>query len=460
MIKFPPHPAGAVPILGNVPDFMKGPLGYFEKNEKIYPDIFWLKSPFRKVCVVYKPEYIRHILQENHRSFKKSFAYDALKPILGEGLLTSEGDFWIRQRRLSQPAFHKERIAGLIDIMAECVQEVMKEWGEKYKEGELADITFEMNRLALLIVSRTLFRAEITEEDINKLNQALAIAIEAGAEKVRNPFKLPLWIPTPQNQREKASIKTIHSLIGRIIDKRIADTRQHNDLLDMLVHARDEETGEGMSRQQLMDEVVTLFIAGHETTANALNFTWYLLAQNPDADQKLIDEIHEKLGYRTPTAADMHQLPYTRQIIDEALRLYPPAWIIAREAKTEITLGEYTLPAGTAFALPVYVVHRSLRNWNDPEKFIPERFSEEHARDIQKFAYFPFGGGPRLCIGNMFALYEMMIVITMIRRRYKMQLPDNYKLEIDPLVTLRTKQPICMQLVQAEEVVMGLLNIK
>jgi len=436
---FPPAPPEKVPILGNVPDFMKGPLAFFKKNEERYGDICALQSPFRIVCIVFKPEYVRQILQENHRNYKKSFGYDTLKILLGEGLLTSGGDFWIRQRRLAQPAFHKERLARLVDIMADCTEQVLLEWKTRYTKGSTVNISYEMNRLALLIVTRTLFQSHIREEDINRLNISLSRVIEEGAERIRNPFKLPLWVPTPGNFREKHSVREIKEIIGGLIRQRMNDPKRYDDLLDMLIHTRDEETGESMSAAQLLDEVMTIFIAGHETTANSLSFTWYLLARNPEEDAKLMKEIAEVLDGRKPTAEDMKRLTYTRQIIDESMRLYPPAWLVGRESISEDKFGDYTIPAGTSLGIPTYVIQRSVRNWNDPEKFRPERFAPENAGSIPKFAYFPFGGGPRLCIGNMFAIYEMITVVTIMRREFKLSLPENYTLELQPVITLRVK---------------------
>lgn len=419
------------------------------RQEKVYPDICWLQSPFRKVCIVFNPDYVKYILQENHRHYIKSFGYDALKLLLGEGLLTSEGDFWIRQRRLVQPAFHKERMAGLVQVMATCVQQMLDEWKTNYRPGDEVNVSYEMNRLALLVVTRTLFQSNVTEEDIRQINHSLSVVIEGGAERIRNPFRLPDWLPTTKNRSEKEALHTINTIVHRIIHERLQDERRYDDLLDMLIHTRDEDTGEGMDPVQLRDEVMTIFIAGHETTANALAFAWYLLGRHTDADTRLRDEANQCLQDRMPALADMKALVYTRQVIDETLRLYPPAWIIGRKSTREETFGEYTVPAGTTMALPAYVIQHSERYWPQPEKFDPSRFDEQHIQAIQKFSYFPFGGGPRLCIGQMFAIYEMQIILSMVRRQYRLESAPGFILQMQPLITLRMKEPLRMILREA-----------
>lgn len=446
MKKRPPHPPNSHFLLGNIPEFMKSPLAFFEKQEKTFPDICWMKSPFRKVCIVYNPDYIKYILQENNKSYTKSFGYDQLKLLLGNGLLTSEGEFWIRQRRMAQPAFHKERINRLVTIMGDCVIQVINEWEKKYRDEDVINFSYEMNRLALLIVSRTLFRSEIKEEDIQKINHSLGIAIEAGAEKIRNPFKLPQWIPTKKNRIEKNALSEIHQILKKLINQRLKDNNRYDDLLDMLIHAQDEETGEKMSSQQLLDEVATIFIAGHETTANALTFTWYLLAMHPEVDKLVIQEIKSVLDKAKPLPEDLQKMQYLRQVIDESLRLFPPAWIIGRQSLRDEKFGDYLVPAGTTMALPTYVVQRSNKNWSEPNIFNPDRFKIDQLKEIKKFTYFPFGGGPRLCIGNMFTIFEMLICISIIRKNYSISLDKKFKFELDPLITLRLKNPLHVKL--------------
>jgi len=425
--------------------FRKSPVDFMTRCHNELGDIAWLQSPFRDVVLIFKPEYVKHMLQENNKNYTKSFGYDELEVLLGQGLLTSEGEYWKKQRRLAQPAFHKERIAYLVNIMGEVVMETINDWKNKYKDGEEVNITFEMNKLALEIVSRTLFQSDVSADEINKLNDDLGVVIEVGANRIRDPFQPPRWVPTKDNLHSKKSVKDIRALVLRIIQKRMNEPTRHDDLLDMLIHTIDEETGEKMSMNALLDEVMTIFIAGHETTANALAFAWYLLASNPVEKQKLRNEIN-LLPTPKPEMMNLRELKFHRMVVDETLRLYPPGWVIGRQAIHADKLGEYDIPAKCTCGIPAYVIHRSKTYWNNPDEFIPERFNEDNISSIPKYAYFPFGGGPRLCIGQMFAIYEMQIAIFLLWKHFDFELVQGYQLELEPLITLRTKKPIMMKI--------------
>jgi cytochrome P450 len=325
------------------------------------------------------------------------------------------------------------------------VEETVVDFKKKYKSGDEINITFEMNKLALDIVSRTLFQTDVSKDQIDELNHALAIVIEVGAKRIRDPFQPPRWVPTRSNRDAKEAVEKIRRIVSGIIEKRVSSAERFDDLLDMFVHTIDEETGEKMTMEALMDEVMTIYIAGHETTANALAFTWYLLSSHPLEKQKLLDEI-KTLDVEKPGMMQLRELKYHRMILDESLRLYPPAWIIGRQGLNEEKMGGYELPSMCTYGIPVYVIQRSKQYWNDPEKFIPERFSEENSATIPKFAYFPFGGGPRLCIGQMFAIYEMQIAMFILWKHFDFIISPDYKLEIEPLITLRTKKPIMMKI--------------
>jgi len=441
----PPGLPGSKPVFGHTLQFRKDPLRFFEKCHEEIGDIAWLQSPFRDVVLIFKPDYVKYVLQENNKAFRKSFGYDELKTLLGQGLLTSEGETWKKQRRLAQPAFHKERIAQLVNIMGDVVEETVANFKKQYKSGDEIDITFEMNKLALDIVSRTLFQTDVSKDQIDELNHALGVVIEFGAKRIRDPFQPPKWVPTKSNRESKIAADKIRNIVSGIIEKRVKSTERFDDLLDMFVHTIDEETGEKMSMEALMDEVMTIYIAGHETTANALAFTWYLLSTNPAEKEKLLEEI-KNLNTEKPEMMQLRELKYHRMVIDESLRLYPPAWIIGRQGLNAEKMGEYNMPAMCTYGIPVYVIQRSKEYWTDPNKFIPERFNEENSASIPKFAYFPFGGGPRLCIGQMFAIYEMQISMFILWKHFDFIILPDYKLEIEPLITLRTKKPIMMKI--------------
>lgn len=450
----PPGLSNKKPIFGHILEFRKGPLKFIQQCHDELGDIAWLQSPFRDITLVFKPDYVKFILQENNKEFRKSFGYDELKILLGQGLLTSEGEVWMKQRRLAQPAFHKERMVHLVSIMVDVVNETVANYKKQFKSGEEINITFEMSKLALEVVSRTLFQADVTKDEIEKLNNALSIVIEMGAKRIRDPFQPPRWVPTKSNRDSDKAVKTVRAIVTRIIEKRMNSTERFEDLLDMLIHTIDEETGEKMGMVALMDEVMTIFIAGHETTANALAFTWYLLGTNPKEKEKLLEEIKTISARMTGSDGNtdvlaipqLRELKFHRMVIDESLRLYPPAWIIGRQGLKEQKLGEYTLPAMCTYGIPTYVIQRSKMYWKNPDEFIPERFNEENAPNIPKFAYFPFGGGPRLCIGQMFAIYEMQIAMYALWKNFDFELREGYQLEIEPLITLRTKNPVIMKI--------------
>jgi cytochrome P450 len=441
----PPSPEKEHFIFKNAYYMANWPLDFLFENYDTMGPIYWVKSPIRKIAVLNDPECIRHVLQENNRNYVKSFGYDPLKLLLGNGLLTSEGDFWRQQRRMAQPSFHKEKLAAIVDTMITSTGLMLQRW-EKLEGVEL-NISAEMNRIALDIVSKSLFISNV-EDEIDKISTWVTVAIEEGAERIRNPFKLPMWIPTPSNLKQNKAVKVLDDVITGIIENRRNEGKQYDDLLSMLMDARDEDTGEGMSTRQLRDEVMTIFIAGHETTANALTWAFYVLAQNPEIEKKLQEEIDTVLQGKPVSFENLRSLAYTRMVIDETLRLYPPAWIIGRKNVEDDEIAGFHIPAGTNCLIPTLCLHRSPKYWKDPLKFDPERFSPEKVKEQKKFTYFPFGGGPRLCIGNNFALMEMQVVLASVMQRYRFELKDKTPIELDPLITLRPKQNVYLKLVK------------
>lgn len=446
--QLPPSPGGALPFFGHTLRVANNPLNFFRENAEKCGPLYHLKSPVRRVCIVNSPEIVKYVLQENHRHYVKSFAYDTLKPLLGEGLLTSEGDFWRKQRRLAQPAFHREALAGIVQTMGECTAEAMNRWKHSIAAGKPFNLTEEANRLTLEIVSHTLFHTDVSEPNIRTISESLGFAIERGAQRMRRPFLPPRHWNTPKNIRERKAVNELDSTIGNIVQERQKNGRRYHDLLDMLLNATDEETGEGMDAQQLKSEVITLFIAGHETTAVTLQYALYLLCKNPEWIGKLREESLRTTGGQIPEAAQLREMPYTRMVIDETLRLCPPAWMIGRRSLREEVFDPYVIPAGTTMGIPVFVFHRSPRYWHEPERFHPERFHPDRADELIKFAYFPFGGGPRLCIGQMFAIFELQVILSMILPAFSFHLPESYTMQYDPLVTLRPKNPLIMKVLE------------
>lgn len=423
-------------IFGAALDFRRDPIDFMTSTAENYPGFARFRFVHLPMILLSDPEYVKHVLQTNNKNYKKGIEYDHLRPMLGEGLLTSEGDFWLRQRRLAQPAFHRDRIAGFIEKMIFCTDEMLNEWEKR--EGKDLDVHIEMMHLALDIVGKTLLSTNV-KSNAGEVEHALNNVIAESYHRLQRVANYPLWAPLPRLLRYKNNRKILDDVVNTIIEKRRTSKEKFNDLLDMLISVEDADTGEKMSDKQLRDEVMTVFLAGHETTANALTWTFYLLSQNPEAEKKFYDEIDSVLKGRTPGMDDLKNLVYTQQVIHESLRLYPPAWAIGRSALGDDNIDGYKIKKGDNILIIPYEIHRSKLLWKDPEKFIPERFSAEEMKDMHKFKYFPFGGGPRFCIGNNFAQMEMQVILAMTAQRFYLRLKEGAKVVPDPLVTLRPR---------------------
>lgn len=433
-------------FLMNLAQMGRDPLEFISSNRKKYGDIFSLNLPVGDIVVLTSPEYAQHVLQEKNRKYQKSFAYDILKLFLGQGLLTSEGDFWRKQRRLAQPAFHRERLSEITKTMSELATEMADEWEQKKASGEPFDILIQMNRITLDIVARALFGADVTS-DLDLVRNSVTVANEFAIRRIRYfTARTPLWWPSARNKEFSKVAKSLDDLIYGIIEERRKSDVQRHDLLEMLMEAVDEETGERMSDKQLRDEAMTLFIAGHETSALALSWAWYELSRRPEIMQKLKAELKEVLNGRPPQFDDLPKLKYTRQIVDETLRLYPPAYIIGRRPIEGDEIDGYPVAKDVNVLVAVFEIHKRPDLWDKPEEFIPERFEPEKIKSMPKFSYFPFGGGPRLCIGNNFALMEMQIVLATLAQKFNFKLAEGEDVGYDPLITLRPKNGIRVQL--------------
>ena len=392
------------------------------------------------------PDHIGHMLQENHRNYQRSRDYRKLRRLLGNGLVTNDGASWLKQRRLMQPAFHRRRIAGFGETMVQETQEMLAQSEGPASSGSPLDVSVEMMRVTLNIVSRVMFGAEV-QGDAARLEPLVTMAQREVRKRLYVLVDVPEWIPLPGNRRSRSARQTIDAVVTRIIQaRRQSNSPQEDDLLSMLLEARDPDTGEPMDDDQLRDEVRTIFLAGHETTANALTWTWYLLARNPDAARRLREELAQVLNGRLPTVADVPQLPYTKMVIEESMRLLPPVWSLSREAIADDEIGGYRIPAGSTVVMSQYLTHRHPDFWEDPEAFSPERFAPERAKERHRFAYFPFGAGPRLCIGNNFAMLEAQLLLATIAQQYELDLVPEHPVELEPLITLRPKHGMMMTL--------------
>ncbi len=442
-----PKPPGPplLPIVGNLELLRNSsPLHLLLRWRHDYGDVMgWRLGP-RKGVMVNDPEVIKHVLGTNHQNYTKAQSYNRLKPLLGEGLLTSEGDFWKRQRRLSQPAFHRKQIEKLAGLMVEEAEKLFESWDQRACTGESFDINEDMMRVTLSIVCRALFGTGLTEDEFVQVSEAMEFLLKETIKRAMRPWFVEF--PTQTNRKYQSYIHRLNAIVYRIIKERRASAEQRDDLLGMLLSARDEDSGEQMSDEQLRDEAMTLFLAGHETTANALSWTFLTLSRHPTVRAKVCAEIETVLGEELPSAQSVAQLPYTRCVLDETLRLHPPLPSFARRAIEDDTLGGFHLEAGTNVLVCPYVLHRHPKLWPNPEGFDPERFQEEKKKEYHKFAYLPFGGGPRFCIGNNFAIMEALIILTVLCRRYEVNLVPFHNIELELSLSLRPKDGIQVSL--------------
>lgn len=439
----PPGPKNVFPAI-NLFSLRRDRIGFLKRMADEYGEIAYFKLGPQPVFLINNPDYIRDVLVTHNKQFMKGEGLQRAKRLLGEGLLTSEGEFHLRQRRLAQPAFHRQRIAGYAATMVDYAARLRDGW----HSGEEHDIAREMMRLTLAIAGKTLFDADV-ETEADEIGDALSQAMEQ-FNNLTLPFSQFLEkLPLPSVKRFKRARERLDETIYRLIGERRQSGDDRGDLLSMLMQARDlEGDGTGMTDEQLRDEAMTIFLAGHETTANALTWTWYLLSQNSEAESKFHKEIDEVLGQRAATAEDYSRLQYTEMVLAESMRMYPPAWIIGRRALNDYRIGDYHIPARSIILMSQYVMHRNPEYFPDPERFDPERWRPE-ARDARpKFSYFPFGGGPRVCIGENFAWMEGVLVLATLAQKWRMRLAADQPVELQPLVTLRPKYGMRMTVEQ------------
>lgn len=395
------------------------------------------------VVLLSSPNMIQHVAQTNWRNYRKSVALQRTKPLLGDGLLTAEGQQWQQQRRMLAPAFHRTRIALLADTMSRLTEEMLVRWEIAAREGEAVDISAEFNTLAMTIATRGLFSTTISDEELT----SAGVSVRALLDQFRRAVSLPGLIPKLPLARGKTSerhIARLDDIVYGIIAKRRNSAETHDDLLSMLMETVDEETGQGLPDQQLRDEVMTLFIAGHETTAAHLAWTFTLLAQHQSIQAMAAQSVQSLLGDRKPSAEDVHALPLIRQIVDESLRLYPPGWLFGRQAIADDVIEGVNIKAGTTVLMSPYVVQRDPALWENANQFEPTRFAGDSNR--HRFSYWPFGGGPRQCIGNQFALMESVIVLSMVLQRFEVSLEGGQEIVLLPSFTLRPKNNILARL--------------
>ena len=440
-LKLPPGPKGR-PVVGNMVGYARDPLGFLTRCSREYGDVVTLRFPGTLAYLITNPDDVEQILVKNNRNFiKDKYTREELS-VLGNGLLINEGDFWRRQRRLAQPAFHRRRVEAYGETMVAFTERMLEGW----HDGEVRNVHAEMMRLTLEIVAKTLLDADIARE-AEGVGEALGEIMDYFSDQGSGSFLrlLPESVPTPANVRYRRAVRRLDGIIYSIIEERRRSGADTGDLLSMLLHAEDED-GNRMDPKQLRDEVMTVVLAGHETTAIALSWTFYLLGESPEAEAKLLTELEEVLDGRAATVGDLPRLSYTDAVIKESMRLYPPAWAIGREALGDTAIGSYHVPTKTQMFISQYVIHRDPRFFEEPVVFDPSRWQDGRTERLPAYAYFPFGGGPRLCIGNSFARMEAVLLLATIARAFSLEPVPGETPVPQPSITLRPRGGITMKL--------------
>jgi enediyne biosynthesis protein E7 len=414
--------------IGSTDDSLERMIELFETHGDTYRVFVPARGSY--TYVIHHPDDVKRVLVSNHRNYTKGIGLDRVKILLGKGLMTSEGELWKRQRYMMQPFFHRRVVTEFARVIAQANERFIARWEEISRRGAPVNLTDEMSELTLEIVLRS-----IIGSDLDRLTRELGV----------NPFEV-VTKEQGRNLQFAFKFRSLTKLIAQLIARRRASAEEHFDFLGMLLGARDKDSGAPMPERELIDEVLTLIVAGHETTASALNWTWYLLSQHPQVEARLHQEIDAAGELPAPTLAQMEALTYTQQVINEALRLYPPGWLLSRRTIEADELGGYTVPPGTNVLLPLYLLHRHPGFWSEPARFMPERFAAEQEGARPRFAYMPFAAGPRHCIGETLAVYEMLMHLYKLARHYRLRYVPDKPLELEAQINLRTRYPLHMKL--------------
>ncbi len=432
--RLPPGPKGTL-LAGSLRDFTTRRLDFFLDITRQYGDLASFRFGPRRLYLASHPDLIEQVLVTDARHYIKHFGARNYKPVLGNGLVTSEGDFWLRQRRLAQPAFLKNRVLSYAPVMSDLTRAMLERW----QPGQRVHINEEFSNLTSAIALKTLFGLD-DPGDREEFVKSLRFAFDMLSLRFRDILPLPLWVPTPRNRRTHRAIAHLYRVVDGFITQSRA-RKEPGDLLTRLTAARDDD-GSVMTDRQLREEAMTLYLAGHETTALTLTWSWVLLSQHPDAQAKLTEEWNRVLAGRSPTPDDLSNLPYTDAVLSESMRVYPPVYLIGREATCDLELGGYRVRKGTTIFMSQWSSHRDPRYFPEPEVFRPERWLDGLAKRIPKYAYYPFGGGPRVCIGNTFALMEAAILLATVGQRYRIAMDPDAMIGTNPQITLLPAFPI------------------
>ncbi len=427
----------------------RDPLRFYCEQTRQHGGLFrWDIGPLA-VHVLSHPDHVHHILVEKAKNYPRSRFTRMVSMVTGDGLVVTEGALWRRQRRLIQPTFHRSALANFFSLMTRNTESMLDSWQAYEQGGQPLDVGAQMVKIALRIVGEALFSIDLTAET-GQISESVRIAMEYLDYRFNHFLALPLFVPTPRNLRFKRALARTDEVINGAIRQRRETSEPHEDFLQMLMSARDDETGEAMSDLQVRNEAATFLGAGHETTAMALSWTFYLLSTHPEIQRRVCEEVDRVLGRRVPQPSDLAQLELTRRVIEESMRLYPPVWALSKEAVADDEIGGYHIPAGSLVLIMQYVTHRLPEFWPNPEGFDPDRFLPAATSARPRFAYFPFGGGPHLCVGLEFAMQEAMAVVAMTLQRYQLDILGGHPVVPDPIFTLRPKHGV-LALVRARD---------
>jgi len=440
-----PGPRGR-PLIGSLLEFRRDVLGLLLEGQRRYGDVVRCRLGPEVIHLVARPEHIEHVLLTNQRNYNKDTRSSSkIRSVTDRGLLTSNGDYWLRQRRLMQPVFQPRHLARFIDIMTSTTTAMLERWREIAARGQDLDVASEMMRLTCTVVGKALFGTDVSP-DIGTIEESATVLMEHAWQRLERIVDFPASWPTPANLRFRQARRRLDEIVWRIIHDRRQSGQKSEDLLTLLLWRKDEETGASMSDLEVRNETITLLLAGHETTANSLTWTWYCLSRFPDMGRRVQAEVAAVVGQRPPTLEDLPRLEYTKRVYREALRLYPPIWIMERRVLTADTIAGYRIPGGSSIVISPYVTHRHPEFWDHPGEFDPERFLSERAAGRPQHAYLPFGSGQRQCIGKDFAMMEALVILAMVTQRYRLDLVPGHPVEPKPGITLRTRNGLLMTL--------------
>ena len=443
VLRTAPGPRGSW-LLGSIRALQTEPLRHFMEGRAAHGDVVAFRLGLFQAFLLAHPDHIHHVLQANHRNYDKQIiTFRRLRSILGNGLVTADGADWQHQRAVAKPAFLNRRVAAAAPIVVRGADDVATAWHAAALSGAPVDVHVDMMRVTLRVAGAALFGADV-DEDADAVGDALNRALREVQRRVNAIIALPEFVPTPTQLRLREARGVLYRLVDRLIVARREAAVPHDDLLTLLLEASDAESGGAKAERQLRDEVLTFLLAGHETTASTLSFTWYLLARHPEVGARLRAEVEAVLGGRAPTFDDLRQLTFTKMVIEEVMRLYPPVWAMERGVVADDAIGGYRIPAKSFVMLSPYVTHRHPAFWSEPERFDPERFRPEVAHERPRHAYFPFGLGPRVCIGATFAMAEAVLMLARLAAQFELGLPPGYEIDLDPNITLRPRRGLPM----------------